>query len=129
LTPKAERRSKSSVSRDCIAPRRVVPRFELGTIPEQVYCPAITGSDLRGRRWLRDPSRSRLHQPGSAVMAHSIQINRISNRTNDYDAEHLEAARAAIAHGKVVLKDSGAVDAFAGRKTQEPFPDGNVVKQ
>ncbi len=55
-------------------------------------------------------------------MAHRIVVHRLSNRTKDYDAQHLEAARAAIAHGKEVLKDSGAADTFAGRKTQEPFP-------
>jgi hypothetical protein len=46
----------------------------------------------------------------------------MSNRTQDYDAKHLEAVRAAIAHGKDVLKNSRAADAFAGRKTREPFP-------
>ena len=55
-------------------------------------------------------------------MAYSVQIYRISNRTNDYDAKHLEAVRAAIAHGTEVLKNSRAADAFAGRKMQEPFP-------
>jgi hypothetical protein len=56
------------------------------------------------------------------MMGYSILIHRISNRTRDYDAWHLEAVRAAIAHSKDLLKDNGAADTFAGRKTQEPFP-------
>jgi len=62
-------------------------------------------------------------------MADSILIYRISNRTKDYDAKHLEAVRAAIAHGKDILKLSGAADAFAGRKTQEPFPNEKELKR
>ena len=54
-------------------------------------------------------------------MAHPVSIYRISNRTKDYDAVHLATVRAAVAHGKEVLKNSHAADTFLGRKTQEPF--------
>ncbi|HTO63409.1 MAG TPA: hypothetical protein VMM15_19370 [Bradyrhizobium sp.] len=62
-------------------------------------------------------------------MGQCILIHRISNRTKDYDARHLEAVRAAIAHGKHVLEDSDAASTFAGRKTQEPFPKETEPKQ
>jgi hypothetical protein len=62
-------------------------------------------------------------------MVHFVLIRRLCSRTRDYDAKHLEAVRAAIAHGKDVLEDSVAADAFAGRKTQEPFPHENKLKQ
>jgi hypothetical protein len=55
-------------------------------------------------------------------MAYPVIIYRISNRLRDYEAMHLEAVRAAIAHGQEALKNSRAIDTFAGRKTQEPFP-------
>jgi hypothetical protein len=53
---------------------------------------------------------------------HPVIIHRISNRTKGYDAIHLAAVRAAVAHGEQMLEHSSAVDTFLGRKTQEPFP-------
>jgi len=53
---------------------------------------------------------------------HPVVIHRISNRAKGYDAMHLAAVRAAVAHGEEILEKSCAVDTFLGRKTQEPFP-------
>ena len=53
---------------------------------------------------------------------HPVIIHRVSNRTKGYDAMHLNAVRAAMAHGEEILENSSAVDTFLGRKTQEPFP-------
>jgi len=41
----------------------------------------------------------------------------------DQDAKHLEVLRKALAQAKEVLATNPPADSFAGRKTQEPFPD------
>jgi hypothetical protein len=58
-------------------------------------------------------------------MTYPFRIFRRSNTIKDYDAQHLEAVRAAIAHSKEVIENSYAADSFAGRKSQEPFPNEN----
>jgi hypothetical protein len=55
-------------------------------------------------------------------MAYSFRIYRPSNTIQDYDAKHLKAVRAAIANAKELLETSLPADSFAGRRTQEPFP-------
>jgi hypothetical protein len=51
-------------------------------------------------------------------------IHRLSNFFKDAQAKHLEFVREAIARSREVL-GVPRPDTFAGRKTQEPFPDGD----
>ncbi len=79
----------------------------------------ITGKRLdRGRRWLRDRSRSRLHQQGARAMRFRRGICRISER----DISEINNLRAFVAEAIEVLRRCPKPDTFIGRKTQEPFP-------
>ena len=49
-------------------------------------------------------------------------FHRLSKTLKDVAAEHLELMREAIARGREILK-APLPDTFAGRKTQEPFPE------
>jgi hypothetical protein len=53
-------------------------------------------------------------------MVHTI--HRISKSLKESDAQHLELMREAIADSEKFLKEKPSPDAFAGRKTYEPFP-------
>ena len=77
----------------------------------------------RRRWWLRDSERSRLHGQGVRVMKNPFRILRLSNVLKEQDAAHLKAVRDTVAKSRELLNDDRPVDTFAGRKTQEPFPD------
>ena len=61
---------------------------------------------------------------GYRIQAFPNRIFRLSDAGRDYDAKHLEAVRASLAQCMEVLRSTPSADTFAGRKTQEPFPDG-----
>ena len=48
---------------------------------------------------------------------------RIFHTHRDSDLEQIEQTRDLIAHSLGVLRNNPAPDTFAGRKTQEPFPE------
>jgi hypothetical protein len=78
---------------------------------------------VRGRRWLRDQSRSRLYQKGARVMRYRPIIFRPS-KMKEQDAIQADQAREVIHRALEVLR-SPTPDTFLGRKTQEPFPFEN----
>ena len=51
-------------------------------------------------------------------------VRRTSNAFKDFEAKQLELVREAIAKSRIILLVPPP-DTFAGRKTQEPFPDEN----
>ena len=82
----------------------------------------ITGNDvIRGRRWLRDQSRSRLQDQGAVTMPSAVIIH-LSSTAQRLQEVHMENAWTAIAAARRALKDNPMPDTFMGRKTQEPFP-------
>jgi hypothetical protein len=86
------------------------------------YIAPITGNgSARRRRWLRDQSRSRLHERGSAAMANNNQIQRVHDMTSAI-VEQNARARELLVKALQVLQ-TPLPDTFIGRKTQEPFPE------
>ena len=51
-----------------------------------------------------------------------VPIHRLPNTLKDLIAKHIEAVRTAVAKSHEILQKPPP-DSFAGRKTQEPFPE------
>ena len=55
-----------------------------------------------------------------------VRIIRPSNRQREQDDRHIKMMRDEMNAARRVLADNPKPDAFAGRKTQEPFPQEDV---